>query len=87
MWMNVMLPEGKFSQLSKAKKDTSTHISDWFDVVQKTGLSDDALINHLYDSLRPAIVSHIQNCVIIRQPLPIDIASYLVKVRVGKYTL
>ena len=48
---------------------------------QKTGLSDDALINHLYDSLHPAIVSHIQNRVMLRQPLPKDLTSYLVEVR------
>ena len=67
--------------IKQGQKDTSTHISDWLDVAQKTGLSDDALINHLYDSLHPAIVSHIQNRVMLRQPLPKDLTSYLVEVR------
>ncbi|KAI1003556.1 hypothetical protein K3495_g4646 [Podosphaera aphanis] len=71
----------KILTIKQGQKDTSTHISDWFDVAQKTGLADDALINHLYDSLHPAIVSHIQNRVMLRQPLPNDLTSYLVEVR------
>ncbi|KAI0992342.1 hypothetical protein K3495_g15844, partial [Podosphaera aphanis] len=67
--------------MKQGQKDTSTHISDWFDIVQKTQLSDDALINHLYDSLHPTIVYHIQNRVMLRQELPTDLTSYLVEVR------
>lgn len=67
--------------IKQGQKDTLTHISDWFNVAQKTGLSNNALINHLYDSLHPAIVSHIQNRVMLRQSLPTDLISYLVEVR------
>ncbi|KAI0991760.1 hypothetical protein K3495_g16427, partial [Podosphaera aphanis] len=71
----------KILTLKQGQKDTSTHISDWFEVAQKTELSDNALINHLYDSLHPAIASHIQNRIMLRQALPTDLTSYLVEVR------
>ena len=41
--------------IKQGRKDTATHISDWFEVAQKTKLSDNALINHLYDTLHPNI--------------------------------
>ena len=71
----------KILTLKQGQKDTSTHISDRFEVAQKTELSDNALINHLYNSLHPVITSHIQNRIILRQALPTDLTSYLVEVR------
>ncbi|VCU40768.1 Bgt-20887-2, partial [Blumeria graminis f. sp. tritici] len=62
-------------------KDTASHLIDWYEVAQKTELSDDALRNHLYNSLHPTIVSHLQNCVILRRELPTDLSLYLIEVR------
>ncbi|KAI1000354.1 hypothetical protein K3495_g7842 [Podosphaera aphanis] len=42
---------------------------------------DDALINHLYNSLRRTIVAQIQNRAMLRQSIPKDLNSYLVEVR------
>ncbi|VDB96360.1 Bgt-51754 [Blumeria graminis f. sp. tritici] len=67
--------------IKQGRKDTATHISDWFEVARKTKLSDNALINHLYDSLHPNIKVQIQNRVMLRQPLPTDLTSYLIEVR------
>ncbi|KAI0999671.1 hypothetical protein K3495_g8522 [Podosphaera aphanis] len=67
--------------MKQGQKDTSTQISDWFDIAQKTQLSDDTLIIHLYDSLHPTIVSHLQNRIMLRQELPTDLTPYLVEVR------
>lgn len=65
----------------QGQKETSNHISDWLEIAHKTDLSDDALINHFYDSLHPLIVSQIQNRLMIRQEMPADLCSYLVEVR------
>ncbi|KAF5179766.1 Reverse transcriptase domain protein [Thalictrum thalictroides] len=67
--------------IKQGTKETSSHISDWYEVALKTGLSDNALINHLYDSLHPAIVAQIQNRTMLRQQMPTDLSSYLVEVR------
>ncbi|KAI1007212.1 hypothetical protein K3495_g996 [Podosphaera aphanis] len=71
----------KILTLKQGQKATSTHISDWFEVAQKTELSNNALINHLYDSLHPATASHIQNRIMLRIALSTDLTSYLVEVR------
>ncbi|VDB90598.1 Bgt-20887-4, partial [Blumeria graminis f. sp. tritici] len=61
-------------------KDTDSHLINWYEVAQKTELSDDALINHLYNSPHPTILSHLQNRVMLRQELPTDLSSYLIEV-------
>lgn len=68
-------------KIKQGRKDTATHISDWFEVAQKKKLSDNALINHLYDSLHPNIKAQIQNRVILRHSIPTDLTSYLIEVR------
>ncbi|KAI0998264.1 hypothetical protein K3495_g9929 [Podosphaera aphanis] len=52
--------------IKQAHKDTATHIIDWFEIAQRTDLSDNALINHLYDSLHPEITTPIRNRVMLR---------------------
>ncbi|VCU40265.1 Bgt-20887-3, partial [Blumeria graminis f. sp. tritici] len=62
-------------------KDTASHLTDWYEVAQKTELSDDALINHLYNSLHSTIVSRLQNRVMLHQELLTDLSLYLIEAR------
>ena len=71
----------KILTIKQGQKDTASHLIDWYEVAQKAELSNDALINHLYNSLHPTIVTHLQNCVMLRQELPMDLTSFLIEAR------
>lgn len=73
---------GEILKIKPGQKDTATRISDWSDKPQKKNeLTDDALKSHFYDSLHPAILYHIHNCVMQRQSLSTNLTSHIVELR------
>lgn len=81
MWMNVTPSEERFWKSSQARK-TQPHVSlTGLTNRKKNELTDDALKSHFYDSLHPAILYHIHNCVMQRQSLSTNLTSHIVELR------